>query len=127
MSFELEDKNDINIFFMSLEADLALALAWLSKNRDNDSAVVPKQLPAVRQDESSLMSPSRHSVTWTTKIQHPRSMGVLDIKEIDAKTETGVPLFRSRNGSVSYSDSLIGYHDGQWTHRVQLRKRFVCT
>ncbi len=108
--------------------DLALALARLSDNRDSAATATQQLLSAVRSDESfptSLTGPASHSVTWTTKIQHPRSIGVLDIKEIDAMDETSVPLFRSKNGSVSYSDSLTGYHDGQWTHRVQLRKRFV--
>lgn len=62
-------------------------------------------------DESgvSTVCEPRHSVTWSTNIL-PTNTG-------NNKTEN---VFLSLQNNP---DALIGYHDGQWTHRVQLRKR----
>lgn len=61
----------------------------------------------------------KHSVTWSTNIL-PLADRVIESSNIQE-------ALRSRNewSGLNNTDSLIGYHDGQWTHRVQLRKRLV--
>jgi hypothetical protein len=77
-------------------------------------------------EESPSAPPMRdepkHSVTWSTNVIPP-------LTEMNANStstfETSLPHFQFQNSFISYNNSLIGYHNGQWINRVQLRKRFV--
>lgn len=71
---------------------------------------------------TSLRGETKHSVTWSTNVHPPSSRTA--VKSI-CTVETSLPYFQFPNGSMSYPDSLIGYHNGQWINRVQLRKRLV--
>uniref|UniRef100_A0A0P4XDC2 EF-hand calcium-binding domain-containing protein 4A n=1 Tax=Daphnia magna TaxID=35525 RepID=A0A0P4XDC2_9CRUS len=68
---------------------------------------------------TSLRGETKHSVTWSTNVHPPSSRTA--VKSI-CTVETSLPYFQFPNGSMSYPDSLIGYHNGQWINRVQLRK-----
>lgn len=77
-----------------------------------EATVLPQKTFSATADESGVLTlcgiEPNHSVTWSTNIL-PTNTG-------NNKIETA---------SLSNTDSLIGYHEGRWTHRVQLRKRFV--
>ncbi|XP_057371520.1 EF-hand calcium-binding domain-containing protein 4B-like isoform X2 [Daphnia carinata] len=68
---------------------------------------------------TSLRGEPKHSVTWSTNVYPPSSR--MDFNSI-CTVETSLPYFQFPNGSIPYADSLIGYHNGQWINRVQLRK-----
>ncbi|KAI9564203.1 hypothetical protein GHT06_007941 [Daphnia sinensis] len=68
---------------------------------------------------TSLRGEPKHSVTWSTNVYPPSSR--TDVKSI-CTVETSLPYFQFPNGSIPCPDSLIGYHNGQWINRVQLRK-----
>lgn len=65
----------------------------------------------------------KHSVTWSTNVIPP----LLTETNVNSTStfETSLPHFQFQNSFISYNNSLIGYHNGQWINRVQLRKRFV--
>jgi len=109
---------------------------WFSAQRNGD--ITDKSQQRLIQEETLLRtlsagwseeSPSislreepKHSVTWSTNIIPP-------LTETNANNtsafETSLPHLQFQNSSISYNNSLIGYHNGQWINRVQLRKRFV--
>jgi hypothetical protein len=95
-----------------------------SQQRLQDETLLRKL--SVEWSEESPSTPLReepkHSVTWTTNIIPPSTE-----RNTNSTTtfETSLPHFSVQNSFISHTDSLIGYHNGQWINRVQLRKRFV--
>jgi hypothetical protein len=75
---------------------------------------------------TSLTEEPKHSVTWSTNvIPSLTERNTINNGSNASAFGTILPHFHLQNSFISYTDSLIGYHNGQWINRVQLRKRFV--
>ena len=90
------------------------------------------RLPSiVRPDESTQPSfdgQARHSVTWSTNIQSRlpcQLSNSTNTKVFTISAPSIMPALPSAHATnILGGESIIGYHEGQWTHRVQLRKRY---
>lgn len=80
----------------------------------------PQQLTTLCTEESTPITfEPRHYVTL--------SIGIHPSLNENANGSDCLDFSSSRFDTISNSDSIIGYHEGQWTHRVELRKRLVWT
>ena len=109
--FPAQMKSDVTDKFRLQEATLLQKL----------SVKQPEDYPS-----TSLTKEPKHSVTWSTNvIPSLTERNTITNSSNASAFGTNLPHFHLQNSFISYTDSLIGYHNGQWINRVQLRKRFV--